>query len=412
MYISRSNLIYLNNNIIIMTDLYGKEFKELSNSKYSITNNLLGVGAFGKVFQCKENANKKKGLVVKIYPMEYKKYAVHEINVFNKLNKHKKKHLDTFGSSNIIGFYDYYVSNEFIYAIFEKASISLEDFIIQFNKRFQSRPPLFLTISIINGILNGLIELNESNIMHCDLKMDNIFIIFDKNIDEFFKLFHNNIDHQKIRNSFTIKLIDLNKSTFINQICKSTTIQTLEFQAPEIALGNNNYNSTVDTWSVGIILWNLITGFNLIDFDNIREEYYPFYKDFILESLVSERTGSSESSDSNSSKNTSYYDSTDIDNLVYLYKLSSVIGGCDKNLLVGNNINNYYRSNMLLGQSCIKHKPLICDIIMSELPNFKINEQDLETKLKYICELLSQKILIYNMNDRLTPYALYEILNT
>lgn len=392
-----------------MADLYGKEFKDLSGSKYTITNNLLGVGAFGKVYQCKDTTNKKRGLVVKIYPIEYKKYAVHEINVFNKLNKHKGTHVSSYSQSNIIGFYDYYVSNEYIYAVFEKASMSLEDFIIKFNKRFQSRPPLFLIAKIIKDILNGLIELNESNVMHCDLKMDNIFINFKQNIDEFFKLFNgNNInDHDKILNSISIKLIDLNKSTFLNQICKSTTIQTLEYQAPEIALGNSNYNETVDTWSVGIILCNLITGFNLIDFDNIREEFYPFYKDYILESTVSE-----ESSEENSGTKSSYYESSDVDNLVYLYKLSSVIGGCDKNLLIGTNVENYYRGNILLGQCGVNPTPNLCELILSELPNFKLHEDDIEIKLKYLCELLHQKILIYDMNHRLSPIALYEILNT
>lgn len=391
-----------------MTDLYNEELKELSNSKYSMTNYMLGVGAFGKVFQCKENANKKKGFVVKIYPMKYKKYAVQEINVFNKLNKHKRIHIDEYMQSNIVGFYDYYVSSDHIYAIFEKASISLEDFIIQFNKRFQSRPPLFLIIKIIKDVLIGLIELNRSNIIHCDLKMDNIFLNFNKNIEEYFKLFQkDNMDQQKIKDAVTVKLIDLNKSTFINQICKSITIQTLEFQAPEIALGNNNYNESVDTWSVGIILWNLITGFNLIDFDNIREEYYPFYKDYILDSSISEQTESSKDSTSDES----YYESTDVDNLVYLYKLSNVIGGYDKDLLLGSNVENYYRSNLLLGQTCINNTPNICNIIMSELPNFKINETDKELKLKYICELLTKKILIYNMNNRLTPFAFYNILN-
>mgnify|MGYP000887024438 FL=1 len=371
----------------------------------------MGEGAFAKVYECK---NKKQSLVVKIYSKDDKKYAVHELNLFNKLKKHKKEFTkDYFNKSNIIDLLDYYVSNDYIYAIFERATMSLEDFIISFNKQFNSRPPIFLIVKIIKEILIGLIELNRCNIIHSDLKLDNVFLNFKTNENEFFNLFkQKKMDHGKILESFSIKLIDLNKSTFINQIIKPLSIQTIEYQAPEIVFGNNNYNESLDIWSIGIILWNLITGFELIDINNTRVEYYPFYKNY---EKNDEDDSSMEDEESVSESTSEYFDSNDpstiYQNTIYLNKLHSIIGECDKSLIVGGDIDKYYKSNKLIGHSFISYSPYIHNIILNEKDNFKFTETDIEIKLKYLSDLLEKNILIYDFKKRLTPFDLYEILD-
>lgn len=394
-----------------MSDFHSEELKKLSDKKYLIKDNFLGEGAFAKVYECK---NKKQSLVVKIYSKDDKKYAVHELNLFNKLKKHKKEFTkDYFNKSNIIDLLDYYVSNDYIYAIFERATMSLEDFIISFNKQFNSRPPIFLIVKIIKEILIGLIELNRCNIIHSDLKLDNVFLNFKTNENEFFNLFkQKKMDHGKILESFSIKLIDLNKSTFINQIIKPLSIQTIEYQAPEIVFGNNNYNESLDIWSIGIILWNLITGFELIDINNTRVEYYPFYKNY---EKNDDDDSSMEDEESVSESTSEYFDSNDpstiYQNTIYLNKLHSIIGECDKSLIVGGDIDKYYKSNKLIGHSFISYSPCIHNIILNEKDNFKFTETDIEIKLKYLSDLLEKNILIYDFKKRLTPFDLYEILD-
>lgn len=392
---------------------YEEELTQLSNNHYEIKDNFLGEGAFGVVYECCNLSNPKKKLVVKIYPIEEKRYAIQELNIFNKLAKHKTEFLNSYTNSNIVELYDYYISNEFIYTIYERADTSLEDFIIEFNKKFKSRPPLFFIVKIIKEILIGLIELNTSNIIHCDLKLDNVFINFKTSKKDFLNLFNQkNLNHQKILDSFTIKLIDLNKSTFINHILKPLSVQTIEFQAPEIVFGNCNYNESIDVWSVGIILWNLITGFELIDMNNMRIEYYPFYKNY---NPKAKEIINSSSEESQEESNNEYYDSNDIntiyENNIYLNKLFNIIGECDKSLIIGKDIDKYFKCNKLIGHSCIKYNNCVEEIIMNEKNNFKLQEDEIESKLKYLSDLLSKNILIYNYKNRITPFHLYELLN-
>lgn len=90
-------------------------------------------------------------------------------------------------------------------------------------------------------IVNGLIYLYENNIIHRDLKPKNILLSDDKK---------------------KVKLCDFGLSKItsglprINTICGSPL-----YMAPEI-LNQKEYDNKIDMWSVGIILYEMLFGFN------------------------------------------------------------------------------------------------------------------------------------------------------
>lgn len=404
-----------------MIDEHNRNLTALSSKSYKINSNLLNRGAFGDVYVCRDIKHSKNDKVIKICSLDDKENTIVELNIFNKIKKHQTTFYNVFGlnESNIIKLSDYYFSDEYSYAIYERADVDLEEFIIGFQKKFNSRVPLFVTHKIIQELVNGLVELNFNNVIHCDLKLNNILIKFQngvKSLSEFYKLFKSNYsmnakDKIKILNAFSVKIIDLNKSTFINHIYKQLSIQTLEFQAPEIVHGNNQYTQTVDIWSIGVVMWMLLTGFQLIDFSNEREVYYPFYENYVIEKEnISESidTTSYYSSSNTASEYKSFYE-----NYIYLVKLRNVIGKCDSSLIIGRYIDNYYNNNELLGfntisSNCCENN--IKNIINKETLNFKFVEDDINLKLMNYAEILKNHILVYDYKLRIDAVKLSSIL--
>ena len=103
----------------------------------------------------------------------------------------------------------------------------------------------------MEGILNGLKYLHQSmNIIHRDLKLDNIFLNED----------------------FEVKIGDFGLATKLNfvQRFKKVACGTPNYQAPEI-IQNKKYTYAVDIWSLGCILYTLLTGKLAFDGKSVRQ---------------------------------------------------------------------------------------------------------------------------------------------
>lgn len=86
---------------------------------------------------------------------------------------------------------------------------------------------------------------HKNNVMHRDLKLDNVLVTIEGR------------DRKGIRE---LKLADFGMACSINNIQYEQVCGTLGYMAPEILTGKHKYNQQVDIWSLGVILYNLITG--------------------------------------------------------------------------------------------------------------------------------------------------------
>ena len=385
------------------------DLESISNKKYKC-GDFLSEGAFSKVYICILVENNSKH-VVKIQPKSKSmSYAINEINILNKLKKHKSEYKKP---SNLINYLDYYIDDNYLYTIFEKCDMDLYTFNIMFVKRYKHRIPLFITKYITTGILNGIYELNVNNLIHCDLKSDNILLRFSKSVFklngkknklndvfDFFKLFdqflQNKVTENDITNSFVVKLIDFNKSQFINQIYKDTNIQIMYYQAPEIVF-NSDFNESDDMWSVGCIIFELLTGHQLFDVYNKRLKYGEFYENY-------ETQGEDEESDSESdsfySSTSGYYDSyqenNHLENYVLLLRIISLIGPVPPTT-TGKNLINYLPNNIILGGVNVKSE-CISELVLKDKCNH-YDASNFDLKIGDFIDLL-KKIFVYNIDIR------------
>ncbi|ESU45741.1 Serine/threonine protein kinase [Giardia duodenalis] len=93
---------------------------------------------------------------------------------------------------------------------------------------------------IARQILESLDFLHRLNILHLDLKHENLLLV---NEDD---------------DSFDIRLVDIGSSAFLYDEC-STYVQSRSYRCPEVILGLP-YDGRADVWSLGPILTELITG--------------------------------------------------------------------------------------------------------------------------------------------------------
>jgi len=412
-----------------MTSYKDIDLTKHSNKKYKLTNNeIIGKGAFSQVYLCDSTyGENKQNYVVKVQLSKEREYALNELNILNKVKKHNKEYQKQYKNkynieSNLVKNYDYFISDDYIYIIYEKCNINLEEFNIAYLKKYKSQLPLFIIEYIIYSICNGINELNFNNIIHCDIKLDNILIKFNNvqiknkkkdkikninNINDLFQLINDktiNNYEETILNAFDIKIIDFNKSCFINQIYKSCSVQTIYFQAPEIVFGNRNYNESIDSWSIGCIIWWLLTSEILFDIYNHNLEYGKLYENYNSDIEDSESDKSSVGYTTSNSGSYSY--GTDmLENYIYLLKVKSLIGECNNELLIGEKINDYMYNNKILCNNIELKKSDIINYLLSKIDNFKYNnEEEKKLLIKKITNLyvnILKQIFTYDYNNRI-----------
>jgi serine/threonine protein kinase len=149
---------------------------------------------------------------------------------------------------NIVEIQDYFYYNSNLYIITEKLGKSLYEAFI--------KPKFPLSLSgiqtITRDILFGLKFLKNSGIIHCDLKPENILLVRDE--------------------SNHVKIIDFGSAIFIDDTDLYKELQTLPYRAPEIIIGSS-FNYAIDMWSLGCILYELVTHTMLFNSKNPKENF-------------------------------------------------------------------------------------------------------------------------------------------
>lgn len=114
-------------------------------------------------------------------------------------------------------------------------------------------------------IAKGLRVINDLNILHRDLKLDNIFIHFKKlSVDDVFGNPEKLEMHKKVailNEEVNIVIGDLG---FARELAPTDMAESKLgsplFMAPELLKGHK-YDSKVDVWSLGIMFYEMLTGF-------------------------------------------------------------------------------------------------------------------------------------------------------
>lgn len=111
--------------------------------------------------------------------------------------------------------------------------------------------PLVLAKKITYQILKGLEVIHSKNIIHTDIKLDNILITGD-------------IESIKYNKDINIKICDFGTSHTTTD--KSNfSVGTIDYSAPECIIGLP-YGTGIDVWATGCILFEILTGVCLFDY--------------------------------------------------------------------------------------------------------------------------------------------------
>uniref|UniRef100_A0A3P9KGU3 Protein kinase domain-containing protein n=1 Tax=Oryzias latipes TaxID=8090 RepID=A0A3P9KGU3_ORYLA len=199
----------------------------------------LGEGTFGKVAKC-TNLSTNEEVAIKIIKNGFNDTAKDEIKALTEISK-----LDAHKYS-LVKFVEWFHYNSHVCIVFEMLDHSLFDFM---NDR--SSLPLFLheIRAIAWQLLISLKGLKSINLVHCDIKLDNIMLV------------------NQVSEPFRVKLIDFGLASKTTDIQMGTRLQNICFRAPEVILGLP-LDERLDMWTVGYVLALLYTGFYILPRDS------------------------------------------------------------------------------------------------------------------------------------------------
>lgn len=159
---------------------------------------------------------------------------------------------------HIVNFITCYNEEDFFYLVTEY--LSGDDLFSQINtleRRFREHE----CRKIITGILLAIKHLHDHNIIHRDIKLENIMLMSPNSEKDTSSV--PNSSHSK---SEMVKVIDFGFATEVNGMNASGGMGTIYYAAPEI-FKREIYGKPIDLWSLGVLTYCLIYG------------RYPFYSE-------------------------------------------------------------------------------------------------------------------------------------
>jgi len=209
----------------------------------------LGQGTFGKVFKCqitdpnaKRKSKRKYYVAVKVIRNipKYVDEAKMEAGVLERIQNEDDK------CSRIVNLHDHFSWHDHYCLVFEPLAMSLHDYLetniskISLKKLRVITRDIILALSFLHG---------SCNIVHTDIKLENI--LFE---------FKDNIDSKTGKSSYRVKLIDFGGAVEMNSgKYQYETINTRQYRSPEVIL-NIGWSYPSDIWSVGCVLYELLFG--------------------------------------------------------------------------------------------------------------------------------------------------------
>ena len=211
-----------------------------SNSYYNIENfekvkinnkdKILGHGAFGSVYLVRHKKNNTYYAMKKI-KKENLNNVIDDSIIHRELNIHIMLSHD-----NICKLYAYREDKDNFYMILEyECNGTLFEEIQRCKGKLSEDKAYYYFIQICHAVL----FLHNNDIIHRDIKPENCLLDINK----------------------TIKLCDFGWTTRVTKKMRTTFCGTFEYMAPEI-IKEHPYSKSVDIWSLGIILYEMLHGFS------------------------------------------------------------------------------------------------------------------------------------------------------
>jgi len=272
----------------------GKDLKSIQGYTF-LDEPPLGKGSFGTVYSIINNSTN--------YPCVAKAISKKFISdrglaeqMRNEMTIHKKlKH------KNIVKYLDQFSTNTEIFIILEKCnSETLEKICQNYNTIFKKQLSLKVIQHFLIQISAAISFIHSKGIAHRDLKLENIMLKFedeiplDKDNKHGFFYYNNEFlqDSQKFEDimmTSVVKIIDLGFAKELDpQGCAKSFLGTPAYLAPEVLKKKSSevtpefaYSSKVDTWSIGIITFQILTGdvpFTINKNINTFNELYKLHK--------------------------------------------------------------------------------------------------------------------------------------
>ena len=225
----------------------------------------LGKGAFGEVYLTSKQGTNQKYATKKIDKKftqnpRAKRYLDNEINILKEIEH-----------PNIIKLIEVHETTQYIYLVMELCnggglSDCLEDHMKKNKKPFSEEIVQYL----MRQIVSGLNYLHKKNILHRDIKLDNILVNFDDEED------------RKNRNMMKakVKIIDFGFARHLepSQLAYSTLGSPINMDPGILRKLNRmehskeyGYDQKADIWSLGTICYEMLIGKNTFNAETMRE---------------------------------------------------------------------------------------------------------------------------------------------
>lgn len=192
---------------------------------------VLGSGQFGIVYGGKHRKTGR-DVAIKIidklrFPSRQESQLRNEVAILQNLRSHGVVDLEAMCETP-----------ERIYVVMEKLHGDMLEMILSSDK---GRLPERITRFIVTQILMALRHLHAKNIVHCDLKPENVLLATEDAFPQ-------------------VKLCDFGFARIIGEKSfRRSVVGTPAYLAPEV-LRNSGYNRSLDMWSVGVIIYVSLSG--------------------------------------------------------------------------------------------------------------------------------------------------------
>ena len=223
----------------------------------------LGSGTFGEVYLT-ENEKNHKQFATKVIPTsflkrpELKKYIDSEIKIMKQLDH-----------ENTIKLHEFFQTNNNLYFIMEYINGgTLSDYLSSYKLKTGKPFSQKMIQHFVKQIVQGLIYIHSKNIIHRDLKLDNILLSFPSKIPK----------ENREYSQATVKIIDFGLST--QKAFAMSNPGTPAYMDPIILQKFNKsggikrfrlYDKKADIWSLGAITYEMLTGQNIFQADDLDE---------------------------------------------------------------------------------------------------------------------------------------------